>query len=424
MRRLRYLPLTLGSIAILALSTACGGGGSSGSGPAATTAPKTDAKSETKATSAPPTTAAKTESKVPSSSPAAAAAQGSPAAKSGSPAAATGPVTAACPNPTEVQGFKTCADVAKAKQEGAVVYYSPDVEPNMVAYLKAFNDLFPEIKTDKYLREQTGRLFTKLTSERQAGQYVADVLSLSDYAPAFEFQNQKGYTTYVSPESTGYRKEFMSNPPGQFTWYSIVLAGIAVNTSATPAAEAPKTWKDLLDPKWKGSINFKDSASGLQAVQWYMLRQLYGDQYWKDMAGQNPRTLASTVQQYERLVNREDKVNGLAQYSTFLEQKAKGAPLEFIAPPDGLPATPIMLGVVDKAPHPEAAKLFVDFMLSQKGQTVVKDISFSHVPREDVAPPTGGKPITELKLLIPDWTEFAKTSDQFKADWNRLGGLQ
>ncbi|HEX2171051.1 MAG TPA: extracellular solute-binding protein [Dehalococcoidia bacterium] len=345
-------------------------------------------------------------------------------AKAASPAAAGGPVQASCPNPTEVQGFMTCADVDKARQEGSVVYYSPDVETHMVAYLQAFNDLFPEIKVDKYLREQTGRLYTKLTSERQAGQYVADVLSLSDYAPALDFVSKNGYSSYISPESVQFRPEFRSNPPGMFTWYNIVIAGIAVNSSATPPDEAPKNWPDLLEPKWKGGINFKDSASGLQFVQWYMLRQLYGDQYWKDMAGQNPRGLASTVQQYERLVNREDKINGLAQYSTFLENKAKGAPLEFIAPPDGLPVTPLMIGVVDKAPHPEAAKLFVDFMLSKKGQETIIKQSFSHGPREDVAPPEGGKPITELKLLIPDWTEIVKSSDQFKTEWNNLTGLQ
>src|SRR5713101_2836674 len=86
-----------------------------------------------------------------------------------------------CPHPKEVKGFLTCADVEKAEKEGAVVYYGPDVERQLVGVLTKFNELFPAINTSQYLREQTGRLYAKLNAERQAGTYFADVLSLSDY---------------------------------------------------------------------------------------------------------------------------------------------------------------------------------------------------------------------------------------------------
>ena len=113
-----------------------------------------------------------------------------------------------------------------------------------------------------------------------------------------------------------------------------------------------------MTPNGARRVNFKDSASGLQGVQWFMLRQLYGDKFWKDMAAQKPRTLPSTVQQYERVINHEDKIIGLGQYSTYLEFKAKGAPLAFVAPTEGVVSTPAIVGILDKAPA------------SRSGQTV------------------------------------------------------
>lgn len=401
----RWSGLGLTGIAVLVvLATACGGSSSGGAaGGAAPPAPV-------------PTVAAPAAVTSPTS--------GAPAKSVVSPSPVAARLQPSCPTPHQVQGFLTCADVAKAEQEGAVVYYSPDVEPQMVAYLTAFHDLFPKIDTSKYFREQTGRLYAKLSAERQANNYVDDVLSLSDYAIVLDFIQKNAYARYISPESVSLRPEFLSDPPGLYSTYTINLIGMAVNSTVIPPAEAPKNYQDLLDPKWKGGINFKDSAAGTQAVQWVTLRKLYGDQYWKAMAAQQPHGLASTVQQFERLVNREDKIAGLAQYSTYLENKAKGAPLDFIVPTEGLLALPIYFGLVDKAPHPEAAKLFIDFLLSKPGQQVVTKVSLSHSPRPEVDPPPGAKPISDFKLLLPDWNVVIASHDQFVKEWNDLTGLQ
>src|SRR6185436_3886355 len=119
----------------------------------------------------------------------------------------------ACANPKEVKGFLTCADVEKAEQEGAVVYYGPDIERQLVAVLNKFHALFPKISTNQYLREQTGRLYAKRNAERQAGTYLADVLALSDYAPAFDLIKKQGYTIYISPQLVAFDKQFISETP-------------------------------------------------------------------------------------------------------------------------------------------------------------------------------------------------------------------
>ncbi len=329
-----------------------------------------------------------------------------------------------CPTPKEVKGFLTCADVEKAEKEGALVYYGPDVERQLVGMLKKFNELFPAINTGQYLREQTGRLYAKLNAERQAGTFLADVVALSDYSPAFDLIKKNGYATYVSPQMAAYDAYYMSEKPGLYTWYSLNVAGITYNADLVPAAEAPKTWKDLLNPKWREAINFKDSASGLQGIQWFILRQLHGENFWQKMMAQKPRTLPSTVQQYERAVNREDKIIGLGQYNTYLEFKAKGAPLTFVAPTEGVVSTPSIIGIADKAPHPEVAKLFIDWLLSPLGQTAHNQMSFTYSPRADVPPPPGAVPISEMKILKPDWKEYIAVHSKYVREWNALAGMQ
>src|SRR3954471_5458501 len=116
----------------------------------------------------------------------------------------TAPVLAAddgalCANPKQLEGFKTCADVAKAEQEGEVVIYSTDPERGTAQLLESFHQTFPKIAT-KYLRLQAGALYAKVTSERQARTYTVDALQLSDIGFVLDFQKRGGYMQYVSPE--------------------------------------------------------------------------------------------------------------------------------------------------------------------------------------------------------------------------------
>ena len=114
-------------------------------------------------------------------------------------------------SPTKVLDFMTNADVAKAEQEGQLVFYCHENEPGTAGIMEGFNKDFPKIKTS-YVRAQTGALYNKILSERSAGRFDVDVIQLSDLAPAFDFQKKGGYEHYVSPESSAYKKDHLSAP--------------------------------------------------------------------------------------------------------------------------------------------------------------------------------------------------------------------
>jgi iron(III) transport system substrate-binding protein len=329
-----------------------------------------------------------------------------------------------CPEPRQMDGFKTCADVTKAEQEGDLVVYSTDPEVAQQTLLASFHAAFPKIKTN-YLRLQAGALYAKLLAERQGQVYSADVVQLSDVGFAADFQKRGGYMHYISPEMAAYKPEYKSKPEGYWNWGAVVVAGIAYNPTLVPASEAPRNYMDLLDPKWTDNISVKVTISGLQHVTWYVIRKLHGPEYWEKFALLRPHAFDSYVQQFDRLVSGQDKIVMTAQYSGYLIMKAKGAPVEFVYPPEGLIATPQPYGLVKEAPHPEAARLFMDWFLGVPGQTAAVKALYYHSPRSDVPPPPGGEPVTKFKLLFPeDWDGFIASHAAYAREWNKLTGLK
>src|SRR5258708_29773062 len=186
-------------------------------------------------------------------------------------------------SPTKVLDFLTNADVAKAEQEGQLVFYCHENEAGTAGIMEGFKKDFPKINTS-YGRAQTGALYNKILSERSAGRFDVDVIQLSDLAPAVDFQKKGRYEFYLSPETSAYKADHLSSPAGSFFWTGVDPAGIAYNSTKVSVADAPKTRQDIRNPRWKGSISCKISASGLQFVQWYTLRKLYGAGFWTEFA--------------------------------------------------------------------------------------------------------------------------------------------
>ena len=125
------------------------------------------------------------------------------------------------------------------------------------------------------------------------------------------------------------------------------------------------------------------------------------------------------------MVSGQDKVVATAQYSGYLIAKGKGAPVAFVFPEEGIISIPGVMGVMDHAPHPNVARLFLDWYLGVPGQTVMTQTIKNYSARTDVPPPPGGVPLTEFKLIVPeDWDAFLKTHTQFVREWDKMVGMR
>ena len=326
---------------------------------------------------------------------------------------------------TRVLDFDTTADIAKAEAEGEIVYYTHDGERAASEVVKAFNIDFPKIKAN-YVRAQNGALYSKLLAERSANRFAVDVVQFSEVTTALDFQKRGGYERYMSPQLAAYDAKYLSPEPGYFFWAGITFAGIAYNTDKVKPEDAPKSWKDLLDPRWRNAISTKQATSGLQFVEWYELRRLYGEDYWKTFAKQRPRGFDSRVQMFDRLAKGDEKICALAEFAGYALFKEKGAPIALVLPEDGLPASPVVAGVVSKAPHPEASRLFIDWLMSKRGANLFQTNLQLFYPslRNDAPPMPNGARLRDFKLLSPtDMADAIAAHDIFNKDWNAMLGL-
>jgi iron(III) transport system substrate-binding protein len=190
---------------------------------------------------------------------------------------------------------------------------------------------------------------------------------------------------------------------------------IAYNTKLVSANEVPKTWKDLLDPKWRGKlVTAHPGYSGVIATHVLALVHLHGWDYFKQLA-QNKLMLvqsavdpAGVVASGERLV----AVNGGDYY--YYQMKKKGNPIEVVYPKEGVPLVVSPTAIASFAPHPNAAKLFTDFTFSRELQQVMADSEGLYTGHPEVKYPTDKPKLSELKLLTVNPEELEKRNEEIK----------
>jgi iron(III) transport system substrate-binding protein len=355
-------------------------------------------------------------------------AESKPAAPAAQPASTTAPAGQAAPasKPAAPSDSSQEALIEASKKEGKLVWYSPVVEEDKVKYLAMFKDKYPWVDVSEYLRLQTGKLYAKIEPEMQQNVQSADILTLSEIALVHDFQKKGYWGEYGSQYMKNYDNRWKSTPEGLWTTSWINIAGIAWNPNKVSANEAPKTYQDLLNnPKWaNGQICFKDSASGLQYAQWAMITKLHGEDFWEKMSALKPVGLAGTAQQYEKVVSGEILINGLAQTSTYVQQKKAGAPIEIVLPKEGVPFTSLSTGIVKNAPHPATAKLFMDWLLSEDGQKAVTTTSQDPVTMTNGPAPELTPKMSELNVWQPDdWEKYMAEQPAWREKWNKITGV-
>ena len=167
------------------------------------------------------------------------------------------------------------------------------------------------------MRLQTGSLYAKITAERSAGRFGVDVLQLSDISPAIDFQKKGGWEQYLSPEYADYKAEYQSTPPGYYGVPASASPASRTTGSKVKPEQAPKTWKDIINPAYKDGISAKLATSGMQHAQWYILRKMYGNDFWQEFAKQRPKGFDARAQLFDRLAKGEDRICALAEYAGY-----------------------------------------------------------------------------------------------------------
>ena len=293
--------------------------------------------------------------------------------------------------------------------------------------MEGFGKDFPKIKTS-YVRAQTGALYNKILSERSAGRFDVDVLQLSDVAPAVDFEKRGGYELYIGPYMDALQEGLSQRDGRRLFLDRRDLRGPRLQQEQGHRPRtAPKTYQDINNPRWRNKISCKISSSGIQYVQWYLLRQIYGNDFWKEFAKQRPRAFDSRVQLFDRLAKGDDDMTALAEYSAYVLYKQRGADVEFVAPArgPGRDAADPRRGEQGAASGSRQAVHRLGDVAARAEILPGSPEPLLRLADATIRPPMPtGQKLSDYKLIYPkDWDDYAKTRDVFNKEWNAMLGL-
>jgi iron(III) transport system substrate-binding protein len=294
-----------------------------------------------------------------------------------------------------------------AEAEGKMMFYASFNATHSKVLIDGFKQLYPKIDATFY-RANDAQMMERILTEARAGRNLWDVMMTSSFY-GYNLKKRGMLAPYDSPERKFYRDGY-KDP--QATWTSIYTnyAAFGFNTRSVAKASIPKSYADLLKPEWKGNIGL-DS----RPYEWFgTMVKAMGDEkglgYMRELAKQvqlrNGRTILA------QLVAAGEFKGVLTAYSQNFEQmKPTGAPVDWVY------LNPVFanihpVGLSTKAPHPSAGKLFIDFVLSKRGQELVRDMD--RIPDRVDTPPEqaryveGVKPAFAPTEVLEEFERYAK----------------
>jgi iron(III) transport system substrate-binding protein len=307
------------------------------------------------------------------------------------------------------------AMIAKAKEEKTLVYYSTTDIRDGTAMMHAFQKKYPFVEP-KLFRLGSTQIVVKVLQEHRGGVHLFDVLSATS-CQFYEIFKEDLFQKYDSPERRAFFDDF-KDKDGYWASAYHNASVMAYNTSLLKPAELPKSYDDLLEPKWKGKMLMDN-----RETEWYasMIQVLGRDKAVKFMRGlakqdlsfRNGRTLITQVLASGEAPLAVNNYDHLVQSA-----KKRGAPVESIpATPVISRVTPIALGKY--APHPNIGRLFIDFSLSEEGQKILRSFGRSSA-RKGIDPDELQK--KGIKLYVSD-ISLAKDYARYDKEFREIFGL-
>jgi iron(III) transport system substrate-binding protein len=307
------------------------------------------------------------------------------------------------------------AIIEGAKKEGVLGFATSISAAGFPKFMDAFKARYPFLDVSSgYYSAPTGRVLARVGAELEAGNLSFDVLHVANLATYLTMARNGQLQPYHSPELAA----FPDDAHGGDLWTTARVIGVimAYNKNVLAPEKAPKAWVDMLKPEFKGrKLIIQDSAAGTAFNQMYILEKLFGADFMRKWGEQQPVIVATSAQLIDLLVRGEALVGATVDHFRAFEPDAVKAGIVGIYPSEGMPLALAPVAILKGAPHPNAARLFIDFTLSQEGNTLLaRDIFGVYSSRKDVKPPEGQWPLDETKPLLPqDLADYEQASANF-----------
>lgn len=300
----------------------------------------------------------------------------------------------------------TDAKPAAEKVAGKLMIYT-SIYPDIIKVVEPeLKKAFPDLEIE-WFQSGTEKVVAKLAGEIEANKIGADLLMVAD--PSYYlYLKEKSLLLSYKPKDFDQVAVDKDEKDHTFTGVRISNVVIAYNTNLVKPEEAPKSFQDLLDPKWKDQVVIVDpTQSGTALNSTYALSKKYGWEYFEKLNANGAVIGGGNSAVEKKLVTGEFKV-GMILEENILKVKDKGEPVDLIYPADGVIIIPSPIGIFKSTQNEAAAKAVTDWWLSPQGQEAIVT-GWMHSVRNDVASPKGAKALKEFapNAMATDWADLA-----------------
>ena len=312
---------------------------------------------------------------------------------------------------------------AKARQEGELTWYSvywPSDRSEKHGAL--FTKAFPGVKVN-VVRSTAQVAYQRLSQDLQANAANCDVFSTTDMGQFVALKDRGVLMPYRMKSIDQIDSRFQNvDPDDAYQIVNATTVGLAYNTNKVKPEQAPKSWKEFIDPKWKGqSVVGHPGFSGFVGTWVVQMNKLYGWDYFEQLAALKPHVGRSIIDTVTVQVSGERSI-GASPSALVLRNAAQGNPIAVSYPEEGSVLMISGSGILKNSKHPNAAKLFSEFLYSS--ENAAEDIEEFGIPlRRDAVLPAGFKKLDELKTIRPTISEIIKGIPELTEKWRDTFGV-
>jgi iron(III) transport system substrate-binding protein len=329
------------------------------------------------------------------------------------------PLRAAAPPATAI----TPALIEAAKKEGKVAYYTSIDLPLAERIARTFEAKYPGISVRV---ERTGaeRVFQRIGQEYTSRIHAVDVVQTSDAAHFIVWKRDGILTPFVPEDVAQHFPVEHRDPDGMFATFRVSLSAIGYNSQLVKAEDAPKSFADLLDPKWVGKmVKAHPAYSGtIMTATFQMVREL-GWGYFEKLAKQRIMQVQSATDPPKKLALGERAIMVDGGEYNLIQLKEAGQPVEVVYPPEGMPFVAGPNAVFKNAPNPNAARLFQCYCFTPECQQLISDLGGLRTVHPLVKEKASRKPFREVKTMKEDAAGVERMSEEIKARYAKLFGV-
>ncbi|MBS0547912.1 MAG: extracellular solute-binding protein [Proteobacteria bacterium] len=304
-----------------------------------------------------------------------------------------------------------------AKKEGKATWYTSVDLPLAEKVAKAFQAKYPGVSL-KVERSGAERNFQRISQEYASKIYNCDVVNSSDAAHLIIWKREKLLAAYVPEDVARDFPATHKDADGMYASWRVTLCPVAYNTKLVKAEDAPKSYADLLDPKWMGKIvKAHPGYSGTIMTATQQLSRDLGWSWFEKLSKQKIMQVQSATEPPKKIGQGERAIMADGGEYVVLEMKARGEPVEVVYPTEGTPLITGPSGIMAHAPNPNAARLFYAWSMTAEAQQLNVDAGGLRSAHPKVADKAGVRKFADIKTLKEEANVVADKADSIKAQY-------